>query len=468
MKSKELWGNPMTRKLVSIAVSGVLAAAAGLAPSPALAQNADIDALKQQLAALSAKIEALEKAQAQTRKTVDETQATADKTADVVAQSKSALSFAGDLRYRNESFDVQYVDRDRNRDRIRARFNATFRVNDTINGQIGISTGSADPRSGNQTLTDQNARKDFDLDVAYVTWAPTPALKLTLGKQRYAWTRTGSLFYDNDVNPEGIAVNYAKGNFFAGVFYDWLAERALSFSNVTTGTNVDSIMFGTQLGYRIPISDSVRLTLAGTYMDFNGVQGYNPLFGGSSFGNTTSTSATVCNRSLAAGTACLLSDFDIIEGSADLTASVGGKPLRFFIDYAQNLEAEINPVANDELDTAYAVGTLFNAATATKGSWEVGLLYQQIEKDALFGQLVDSDFGDGNTDTRGFVIRGGYTFARNWTVNGTLFLNELSNDVPQTVTVFNGATPAVYDTRNITGVFDRDYKRLQLDLNFRF
>src|SRR3954466_12438432 len=163
MSPKALQGNPMTRKLVSIAVSGVLAAAAGLAPAPAFAQSADIDALKQQLAALSAKIDALEKAKSQTKKTSDEAQATADHTADVVAQSKAALSFAGDLRYRNETFDVQYVDKNRQRDRIRARFNANFRVNDTITGQIGLSTGGDDPRSGNQTLDGQNARKTFGL-----------------------------------------------------------------------------------------------------------------------------------------------------------------------------------------------------------------------------------------------------------------------------------------------------------------
>ncbi|HET7811857.1 MAG TPA: putative porin [Steroidobacteraceae bacterium] len=459
----------MTRKLVSLAVSGVLVAAAGLAPSQAVAaDDAEIAALKEQLAALSAKIESLEKAHTQTRKAVDETQATADKTADVVAQNKAALSFAGDLRYRNETFDVQYVDRDRNRDRIRARFNANFRVNDTLSGRLGLSTGDLDPRSGNQTLTDQNARKTFGLDTAYVTWAPIPTLKITAGKQPYAWTRTGSLFYDNDVNPEGLSVNYASGNFFAGAFYDWLAERALSFGNVTTGTNTDSMMFGGQLGYRWPISDSMRLTLAGTYMDFQGVQGYNPVFGGSSFGNTTTTSASVCSRTLAAGTACLLSDFNVIEGSADLTASVAGKPLRVFFDYAENMEAEVNPTAGKKLDTAMAFGVLYGAASATKGSWEFGVLYQQVEKDALFGQLLDSDFGDGNTDTQGYVLRGAYTFARNWTVNGTLFINELSNDVPQSVTVFNDSTPALYDTQVISGVFDRDYKRLQLDLNFRF
>jgi hypothetical protein len=456
--------------MISLAVSGVLAAAAGFAPAPAMAQSAEIEALKAQLAALSSKIEALENAQAETKKTVAETQATADKTADTVAQGKAALSFAGDLRYRYEMFDVQYVDRDRERDRIRARLNANFRVNDSITGRVGLATGGQDPRSSNQTLTDQNQRKDFDLDVAYVTWAPTSSLKITAGKQPYAWTRTGSLFYDGDVNVEGLSLNYATGNFFAATFYDWLAERALSFSNVTTGTNTDSIMFGAQVGYRIPFSDSVRLTLAGSYFDFNEVQGYNTFFGGNSFGNTTVVGVNNgCSRTLAAGTACLASDFDIFEGSADLTASVGGKPLRFFIDYARNTAAEVNPVAQEKLDTAYAVGAQFGVASAAKGTWEVGVLYQQVEKDSLFGQLLDSDFGDGNTDTKGFVFKGAYTLARNWTLNATLFLNELANDVPQNgIVVFNDATPAPLDTTTINGVFDRDYKRLQIDLNFRF
>jgi hypothetical protein len=460
----------MTRKLISLAVSGVLATAAGLAPAPALAQGADIEALEAQLAALSSRIEALEKVQAQTTKTVAETQATADKTADTVAQNKAALSFAGDLRYRYEMFDVQYVDRDRERDRIRARFNANFRVNDSITGRVGLATGGQDPRSSNQTLTDQNQRKDFDLDVAYVTWAPTSSLKVTAGKQPYAWTRTGSLFYDGDINVEGLSIHYASGNFFAATFYDWLAERALSFGNVTTGTNTDSILFGAQVGYRIPFSDAVRLTLAGSYFDFDGVQGYNTFFGGSSFGNTTVVGVNNgCSRTLAAGTACLASDFNIIEGSADLTATVGSKPLRFFIDYANNQEAEINATAGEKLDTAYAAGITYGAASAVKGTWEAGLLYQQVEKDALFGQLLDSDFGDGNTDTKGFVVRGAYTIARNWTLNATLFMNELANDVPQNgIVVFDTATAAPLDTTTINGVFDRDYKRLQVDLNFRF
>ena len=457
----------MTSKLVSLAVAAVLASATSLFPATASAQSADIDALKSQLAALSAKLEQLENAQTTQKKSVDEAQATADRTADVVAQEKSRLSFTGDIRYRNETFDVEYVERNRNRDRVRARLNANYRVNDTVTGVFGIATGGTDPRSSNQTLTDQNSRKDFELDLAYVQWSPNAAWRVTAGKQRYSWQRSPSLFFDGDVNPEGISVNYANGNLFAGVFHDWLAERALSFGNVTSGTNTDSILYGAQVGYRIPVSDAVRITVAGTYFNFDGVQGYNPLFGGSAFGNTTATGAA-CSRTLAAGTACLASDFDVIESFADLTATVGGRPLRVFVDYARNTAAEVNATAGEKLDTAMAYGLSYGAASATPRSWELGLLYQQIEKDSLFGQLLDSDFGDGNTDAEGFVIRGGYTLARNLTLNGTLFLNQLSNDVPQSVTVFNGATPAPLDTIAIPGIFDRDYKRLQLDLNFRF
>jgi hypothetical protein len=453
----------MTRKLLVLAVTAAIAGAS----APALAQSSEIQALKEQLAALSAKIEQLEKAQATTKKTADEAQVTADRAADNMAQEKSRLSFNGDIRYRNESFDVEYVERNRNRDRVRARLNANYRVNDTVTGVFGIATGGTDPRSSNQTLTDQNSRKDFELDLAYVQWAPNAAWRVTAGKQRYSWQRSPSLFFDGDVNPEGISVNYSKGNLFAGVFHDWLAERALSFSNVTSGTNTDSMLYGAQVGYRIPISDSVRITVAGTYFNFDGVQGYNPLFGGSAFGNTTVTGAA-CNRTLAANTPCLASDFDVIEGFADLTATVAGRPLRVFLDYARNTAAEVNAVAGEKLDTALAFGVGYGAASATPRTWEIGALYQQIEKDSLFGQFLDSDFGDGNTDSDGLVLRGGYTLARNLTLNGTLFLNQLSNDVPQTVTVFNSATPAQLDTIVIPGIFDRDYKRLQLDLNFRF
>ena len=345
-----------------------------------------------------------------------------------------------------------------------------IRANDTVTGVLGIATGGPDPRSSNQTLTDQNSRKDFELDLGYVQWAPNAEWRFTAGKQRYPWQRTAGLFYDGDVNPEGIAINYTKGNFFAATWYDWLAERALSFSNTTNGTNTDSIMFGGQVGYRFAFSDSARLTVAATYFDFDGVQGWNPLFGGSSFGNTTVVGAAGgCNRTFRAPPrpASRLTSTSSKALPTSRQPSVAGRCASSSTTRRTRRPRSIR-WPQEKLDTAMAAGFSYGAATAVAGTWEFGVTYQQIEKDSLFGQLVDSDFGDGNTDTDGYVLRGGYTVARNWTLNATLFLNSLSNDVPQSVTVFNEATPAPLDTTTINGIFDRDYKRLQLDLNFRF
>ena len=74
-----------------------------------------------------------------------------------------------------------------------------------------------------------------------------------------------------------------------------------------------------------------------------------------------------------------------------------------------------------------------------------------MEKDALFAQLIDSDFAGGVSDTEGWVLRFGYAPVRNWALNATYFLNKRNVDVP------NGA-----------GQTEVDYDRLQLDFNVKF
>ena len=70
------------------------------------------------------------------------------------------------------------------------------------------------------------------------------------------------------------------------------------------------------------------------------------------------------------------------------------------------------------------MGAIFGAASNYR-TWEVGVLYQVIEKDALFAQLIDSDFAGGTTDTEGLAFRVGYAPVRNWMLNATYFLNNL-------------------------------------------
>ena len=73
-------------------------------------------------------------------------------------------------------------------------------------------------------------------------------------------------------------------------------------------------------------------------------------------------------------------------------------------------------------------------------------MYQSIDKDALFSQLIDSDFGNGVTGTEGWALRGAYAPVRNIAVNLTYFINTLNTDVGT----------------------ELDYDRLQLDLNWKY
>ena len=90
-------------------------------------------------------------------------------------------------------------------------------------------------------------------------------------------------------------------------------------------------------------------------------------------------------------------------------------------------------------------------AASNYRTWELGAAYGVIEKDALFAQLIDSDFAGGVSDSEGWVVRAGYAPVRNWTLNATYFLNKLNRDVPNSV-----------------GQTDVDYDRLQLDFNVKF
>src|SRR4029077_18562689 len=139
------------------------------------------------------------------------------------------FTWKGDFRYRNETIEQDFV-KDRNRDRIRVRAGFVAKVNDTIKTEVRISTAeNGDPRSPNQTLTGENVRKPAYIDLAYAEWQPVADWKFTGGKMLYPWVRPGqSLFFDGDINPEGLAVNYTHGDFFGSAFYKILEERALA------------------------------------------------------------------------------------------------------------------------------------------------------------------------------------------------------------------------------------------------
>ena len=483
----------MTHRLARVVAIAATAGAACLAqaadapktlPTATVAISAEeLGALKAQLQALQERLAQLEAAQAQQQTdqaTVNaELQESVDRGSDNLARTigESAASgwvsrwqWKGDLRVRNDTIWQEANPVDRNRNRFRLRAGAMARVNDTTRVEIQFASGEGgDARSSNQTFTDANSRKALDLDLAYVEWAPSDAWRFTAGKMKYPWVRVQSYFFDSDVNPEGVAAAWQQGTtgFFGSVFYAGLSERA-NFA--------ESSMLGAQVGWRAASSDGAGTLFALSYYDHGAVQGYNPFQGAGAgtsglgpFGNTTTTSSSLCRRAVfsAAGVVspCLANDYDIVELLGERQFNLGPQPLTLFANVARNLKADVgvassNPSSNVPagLDTAWVVGFNYGRANATlPGSWEIGYLYQKVEKDALFGQWIDSDFAAGNTDGGGSAFRGAYQLSRNWRFNVTYMSNETNLDVPAAITVPPGAT-----------VKGRGYDRLQVDLNWTY
>ena len=368
----------------------------------------------------------------------------------------SKVTVTGDLRYRYEAISDDTLSAappagvttaDRYRDRIRARLAVTAKATDNITLGLGLTSAEGgDPRSGNQSLTGVFNKKPIEIDLAYFDWRFASWGDLIGGKMKLPFVKGAqNLFWDNDITPEGVAFTFTRGIWFGSAYNFWLQEVSGAENTVTS----DPMMHGAQIGVRLPIGGST-LTLAAHYYDLSAAQGRvapaAPFFNANANNNTTIGTGP---------TLALLNDYEVFDVMAQLDTTLGSLPFQLWVEAAQNQDPSgfVNPptntIANDQ-DTAYSAGFLLGRASNPK-TWELGAMYQKIEKDALFAQLIDSDFAGGFADNDGFVVRAGFAPVRNWVLNATYFINQ------RNVERANGA-----------GQTEVDYKRLQLDFNVKF
>jgi len=94
--------------------------------------------------------------------------------------------WTGDVRVRGESFFQDGV-ADRNRARIRVRFGFEGKLNEDFVSGVALATGSlGDPTTTNETLTNNFDRKTIGLDRAYITYNPLASLTATLAKPMFS------------------------------------------------------------------------------------------------------------------------------------------------------------------------------------------------------------------------------------------------------------------------------------------
>lgn len=335
------------------------------------------------------------------------------------------VDLKGDFRYRWETIDREGSD-SRERHRIRARPTLTARVNDTVRVGFGLATGGDNPVSGNQTIGDGGARLDIGLDQAWFEWTGLPGTRLVGGKFRNPLRRPAGhgLVWDNDWRPEGFALDYSTGGFFATALATWLEGDS---------RDGDELALGLQGGYALPLGRDDTLTLTASHYRMD-LAGRETLFDpDDAFGNSVNPDGTYRY------------DFSLVEFAAEYDTRLGDLPLALFADYVRNRDA-------GDYDTGWAVGGALGKASAP-GTWRVRYVWQELEADAVLGLLTDSNFGGGGTDARGHFFSADYALARN---------------VGFRLTYFNDVTNEDAVDRGDPGAEELDYDRLILDLRFRY
>lgn len=352
------------------------------------------------------------------------------------ASAKSADSWAdriqwyGDFRYRYEEMDNDARNDDRRRNRVRARIGLMAQVTDDIKASVALASGSDDPVSSNQTLGDAGSSKGINLDQAWIDWNFAENMNLVAGKTKnpfYQPAKDG-LIWDGDYRPEGGHLSYDNGTIWAiGAYHFLNSEHKPDKLPATTNDKEDTEMFGAQLGFRGKLADNLNIIVGASYYHIP-TEGLAPIRGaGENFGNSLDFSGNH------------LYDYDIAQVFVELETKLAGLPASVWVNHVTNTDSDA-----DE-DTGYTAGFKLGKAK-NRGDWEIGYMYEDLEADAVYGTLSDSDFGGGGTDVKGHKFKAGLGLAKNTKLGLTYFKNEYGG--------FSGE--------------ELDYDRIQLDLKTKF
>ncbi len=299
------------------------------------------------------------------------------------------IDWEGDLRLRYDGI-FEAGEEDRNRFRFRGRFGFNSDLSSTTHFSVRIATSDGDPVSTNLDFGEGFSSKDIALDRIFINWQALVDLDITFGKMGRPWFRAGSnsLLWDSDLNPEGVNARWSPGDYFVNLGSFVVDERSESD---------DSWLHSVQAGIDKRLSETSRLVVSGAYFGYTNTIGNPPFYLDKPKGNSVDADGN------------FIYDYDIVEFSTEYTTVVFDWPVSVFGVWALNTAVDVQ-------DTAFAVGATVGLAN-TRGQMQFSYAWHDTEADAVMGIFTDSDFGGGNTDSRGHFIEARYVLTENVALN---------------------------------------------------
>lgn len=290
-----------------------------------------------------------------------------------------------DFRYRYEYTDDESQVSKRRRNRIRARLGSEYKPSDQLIIKIRFATAEENSTSANQTLGHDFSLSDIGMDQFYFGYAINQNSKIVVGKQSNPFFRPNKseVIFDADFNPEGVIFQFNQGKYFGtlGLF----SYNKTSFESVS----ID----GYQIGLTNSFNEETSFKIALAQYKFDKIKGRPAseiTWNGQIFGNPMDVDGNYLN------------DFNITNINAEVKTTIGTQsiPALFFLDIVDNKDAK-----TDERGFQTGIELEFNPL------WKAKYLYKDVEKNAVFGALVNSDFGGGGTGHKGYQMTISYSFS---------------------------------------------------------
>ena len=321
----------------------------------------------------------------------------------------TSMTWKGDIRLRYDHIESDNADQmSRGRYRFRFRYGAEAALTEGFAAGFRLASGDTDPLSTNQSLTDNGTKKAVNLDTVYARWKAINnsdlSVEFTGGKMENIFVGKNLKFsdsvFDTDYTPEGVAVESVwkitpQQNLALGFGAFILSETNLTQDEATL------LVYRAQLNSVWSPHISTSVGLGGYALD------NAPLVTGGVSSNTGNTSGQTFTPVVADASATyLLESFPMYSGAFPIT--VAGEYI-------------VNPQSPANERTGWSAGITFGKS-GKKGLWDLSYRYKDLQKNAVWDDITDSDFGSATASTanshsyvtgpgsRGHIFQGQYNF----------------------------------------------------------
>jgi hypothetical protein len=316
--------------------------------------------------------------------------------------------FYGDFRLRYEYGEVM-DSRSQSRGRFRVRLNLETEVAKNLKFIFGIASGSNNPRSNDQSFTNDSDKKQININYAYVDYAPFQWLKLQGGKMPRPFYTVSQLVWDEDINPEGVA---AQIKYPVNPCIELLMNAgAFQLSDNNNNTPVDAWMWGIQPGVMWRPNEKTQLKAAAGFTAFENFQD-NPQQKYSSGTNTYVQDGT---------DKVYRYKYNLVNMAGELGFR---NPIPAFtpIRYAGLFAEYTNNISTSNGKSGYLTGLTFgDEKVVEKCQWNFRGSWRRLEKNAAPDILPDSNFYFGYTGVKGYTAQFRYGLLKNVNFTTTYF-----------------------------------------------